>query len=563
VPRSFSLFLGLLVTVAVANVANAQNASPSVTVMQAGGDRLLQELKYVAGLTTRQEQALWNDLIDPADGLIPAFMVGIDPAKPVRVDILLDALVEGAEDRYITSFPIANQGQFINQNLFGFGINAARVRQQRDLYKLTGDFRGFMQIRHGYATIGDEKSQNDVQNYPNPREAIDPLVQQRYSAAALIRNRPAAQDMERRRQGIRRLRENLLAGLKPREGEAPEDFELRRLAIQQQMDEMERFFVESSQVMFGWRTDLANRLGLLDLDLAAIEGTDLEASIRLIGREPSHFANFPRSETAILSGRINFPLDELRRKHLTEFLVQARPRAKSRIQEAERLQADQRQGAEQVADLLFDMLAEGAKAGILDGAVEVYPSGGDRYTMVGGVRSPDGTGFVEVLRALPRAGQDAEIGIEEVGNVSLHRIPVPAPDRADFQAFFGGEPVVYFGTSPDAIWYAAGENALEGLKTAINRVGMPVEERAASDVFIDLMVRLKPWLEQRQRMAGDDQGDVELRRLALESFQPQDDRLVLQVRRAEDRILGRMQIQEGVFRLAGKIVAQFVRENLR
>ncbi len=73
-----------------------------------------------------------------------------------------------------------------------------------------------------------------------------------------------------------------------------------------------------------------------------------------------------------------------------------------------------------------------------------------------------------------------------------------------------------------------------------------------------------PWLRLRQQQAAGkaDSGNVELRKLALEAFSAGDDRVSMQLARDGNDVAGRMEVATGILRLAGKLVAQFSKENL-
>ena len=568
----------------------AEDATPRISIVAAGADELLADVKYIVGLTNEKERKQSPVLEDYFD----IFLEGIDRTMPIRIDMLLDA----EEVRYMSSFPITNIKAF-RENLEAFGIDSKRKSPTLYELEMNKDPFGWMRYKKPYATIAETRGEVPL-SLPDPRKAVESLLAKKFDLGAEIRNTADGQD--KRKESFKKVREELMAAVKQKEDESKEDFELRKMFTTHQLNEAERFFVEASQITLGWTTDAAKKVGRLELKLAPIADTDLEKTIKLFGQKPSHFANVKKSENSVLSVRINHPLDQMRTNHFLEMWDRLRDQLKQRFDVSETSTDDEKANRKKIADLLFDILKEGAKMGVVDGFVEVEEHAADKHTAVAGIRAADGNAMIEIVKLLEAAkmGQKVQVGLDKQGDVSIHKVVLPDDKQHVFKDFLADDGIVYVGTSQETVWFAAGEGALKALKQAIEAVEEPNAGKADAP-FVDFYGRIGPWLKlldkyraktpaqkaaapkpKKKKISkkkteegeastkaalGDLAADRDaLRKLALEAFQPKDDVIddVITVRleRIENRVEGRMEVQPGILRFVGKLMAKFSAENL-
>ena len=559
----------LVLFVGFAETANAQNASPSVTIMQSGADELLADLKYITLLAGKVGKAQWKNV----QANIGIFLGGIDRKKPIRIDILLG----GPDVYYRSSFPILNFKNFRTDNLVGLGINSKKIGGT--LYKLSGGFEGFMRFTKGYATIAERKADIPAK-MANPADALAPLLKKKYDFAVDIHNTKAG--LNARHKEIQKLRKQLLAGIKAKEKEEEGRFAARKLLLDFQMDEAERFYAEASQLTFGLTTDPKKKESRLELHLAAIDGTDLDKAIQALGTKPSYFANIKRSDNAILAGRINHPLDKMRTNHLVKLFGALRTFGRELVEGDTEQKAEEKDSEKKIVDQVFDMLVAGAKVGELDAFYEMQQKAGKR-TLIAGMKAQNGNGLFNIIQLLPQARPKLKVklDVDKEGEVGIHSVSVPVKHQASFRDLFGGDPVVYFGTSQDAVWCAAGESALDEMKAAIKKVGMPNEGKP-DPVFAELYAKAGPWVElldqRRKREAKKAKVDAgkkltakekrlrkelaEMRQSAIAAFKAGDDTVTLTLKRLDDHVEGRIRFGEGLLRFLGKQIAKFSAESL-
>lgn len=577
-----------------------ENSAPEVILAQNGADNLLADLEFVLMLTSPEEQKQWKKLED----YLEVFLIGVDRKRPNRIDILLqddakdpegkgadvaevkatsqeqkangradkppkdkdDKKVKlgGAGYRYRPSFPVADLKEFRRNNLEGVGIDT--IQRARTLYQCKNAFVGWMRYLYGYAIFGEKhlgEKDSDVPNtLPDPSRLIAPLVA-RYDLAGIGKNTVTASEAIRERFDFaERQKKDRVGRLVRGENETEDAFAIRKLLYEHELDEIQRIYAEGDELFLGWNTDAGDRKGRLDLlRLSALPGTPLAETIENAGKDPSRFAAVPRSKGSVLSGRFNWPLDEMRQENLLELFRLLHSQEVARIDEDKTREKDEKQGARELSDRLLKFFETTVNAGLADGFVEVHANASGKHTAVGGFKAVDGHDLVEALELIPRArnGQKVEIDADKAGNVRIHRAVVDIKEHVHFQDFLGTD-VVYVGTDKDAVWFASGENALDELKATIQRAG--ARDAKPADRFAVLFVKLLPWVELEEKRAGK-AGKPELRRMAIEAFRAGDDVLEIEVSRtADNELVGGMLAGTGVLRFAGKLIADFTKENL-
>jgi hypothetical protein len=558
--------------------ARAQNndATPSVTIMLVNANELMKDVDDIlikVANDPKQAKVVRGYMED-------VFLLGVDPAKPVRIDLILgDKRVF-----YRSSFPISHltspkRDGFLD-NLDAFGITNKKLRT--NYYKLSGAFAGWLRYKDGYAIIA-EREEDVPLGIEDPRKDLAPLLEKKYDAALLFRNTATKPDaLAARKKAFQSVREEALAALKPKEGEPKEDFALRKLAAQQQMNELERFYVESEELVMGWTTAVPK--GWMDIQLRPIPGTSLEQAVKQLGVQPSYFANIKLAEKPVLNGRVNHPLDEMRQKQFSEFFAELETSLKAKTDSRSELSAEDKTSRKKAVEIVIGMLDRGAKGGLVDGFIDMHEAQGGKKTIVAGVKAADMDAAVDLVQILPAAklADKVDTNVDEAGAVKIHAVVVPKNDQANFRDFFGTD-TFYVGTGPESLWYAAGANALEELKAAIAKVGeTPMPKPEGDTPFVDLMVKVGPWLELRDKQkakeqkagptttakktdeeAKKEQDRNELRKLALETFAKQgEDYVSLQLRRTGNQVEGNLTTYPGILRFVGAAVAKFSRETL-
>lgn len=523
-----------------------KNAAPEITIAHRGAAKALTDLKALLMLTNEKQQKQW----DVINKNLQVFLIGIDEKKPIRVDVMIG---DDGKLRYVPAFPISDINVFRNRNLKPFGITTRRIAAS--LYKCKGEvFQGYMRYRNGYAVFSTNRS-DLPQTMPAPNLAVADLLK-KYDAGIQGTNKATDEkSIAARRALIDKQRKQFISLVTQKEGESDADFELRKLLMEQQFNEIERFYAETSNLKIGWKLGGNPMLGRADLDLSAIKGTELAKSIELLGKQPSYFANVPKAKDPILSMRVNWPLDEMRKTHALEIFKALHKRHIVTIDSDTARNDEQKAAGRKIADLILKLLSENVDQGIVDTFADVHKNAGKKNTAVGGFRTANGDLVVEMLKLLPKSkkGREVTMDVAKVGNVRIHLAKLELPDDSPLKMFLG-ESTVYIGTSKDAVWFASGQGALPELKIAINAQAGPAVAKPAGE-FVDVFIKVKPWLELRSKAAGT-KGRPEIRALAEEALKDQD-ALTMKLTRKGDKVLGEMNVQTDVLRFIGAMIARF------
>ena len=271
-----------------------------------------------------------------------------------------------------------------------------------------------------------------------------------------------------RKQAMDEASKNLLAEIVAKKGEDPERFKLRKKWVEQQMEELTRFYVEAARIHLNWFTKVQEKNASLHLELQALTGTPLAGSVDELGKVAGAFSGVPHAEDQPLSLHVNFPLDQLRQDNIREMAQLAHPIALKEIGEDKELSDSQKKHATTVSNVMNDIVEEVVKAKVLDTFVNV--TGTDKQVAVGGLK----LNGAAIRASLDKHKGDAEVkfDVEKVGDVAIHSIKIPA-DQAELLDVFGKDAVFHLATGQNAIWYSIGEGGTAAIKQAIEQGIIP------------------------------------------------------------------------------------------
>jgi len=582
-----SVILSLTATLLIAEVSQAQPEA-RFQVVQTGIDSLKADLQYLVQLApTPNLQKQWEANLEP---LIDSFAEGLDPTKPIRLDFVF-----GKDIAYEMHYPIkslkGNRG-FI-PNITGFGYDVKSLNET--LYTVVDGGGGpkankkpsYMRYVNGYASFADTQAAVPT-TLPHPitdsEKGVQALLDKGYDITASLKNDAAG--IAARRTNFQEFRKQIEAGQTARRNEDKNVFALRKLTVSHHLNEAERFLVETGNLLLGWTTSPAGSdtpgRGRAEFRLAALPDTSLFESTQVLAKKASYFANVQLNDKSAVSGKLNFALDAMRAGHLKEFYKAVRPVVDAQIDKRETLTtADQKKAVKDAANILIEMLEAGVELGTAELFLDLQPAGDGKHTFVCGVRAADGKKADEIIKLLPKitASREIKLDLEKIGDeVSVHSVTVPERRQAVFHKLFPGENVIYVATSKDAVWGAAGVNALEALKGVIAQAGGAAPETVdprilyfTADVtrmvqLIDIVrpepQKIDPKLsrEEQQRIKQL-QKDIEtVRKLALDATAKCDPVFSGEIKRTGDEVEGSLEVSECLLKVVGSVVADFAKQ---
>lgn len=560
-----------------------------IAIGVASYDKTKAGLKYlVEDLPPDPLKKQWPNL----EGVLDSFAQGVDPAKPLQIDLIL-----GKEaGRYLAVIPVVKfdgRGGFIeNVESFGFKVSKAdasgihTIEQQRAQPRRPGGKKPaapagpppkpfYMKHEYGNAFFAADKSALQVK-LADPAPAMKDLLSGGADVVTLLQNDTASMDAKRK--SFQELRKQWEAAIAFTRGETQAEFDLRKLSVVQNLNEAERFLIESLQLKANWTTNRTEKRGFGTLSLTGLEGTELLKSIQLINTKPSYFVNVTFGEKAAFQLRVNFPIDDLRSQHAAELYPVLLPVLQEDMDSRPNLTATGKAKAKEALAKLFAMLTDAIPLQSLDTFVDVHATSDSKHGMVCGIRSADGTKATEILAMFPeiRSGWKFTANVHEHGGVAIHQLDV-APHRMDeFTSLFGGEPTILVGTSKDAVWAAAGMDALTKLKQAIDEAAKPAPASIPNE-FLSVEMRFEPWVKMLDLLRSKeppskttDEAELELekqrnkvRKYALTTFADCDSVLTAKLAKTGDEVTGTLDVSECLLKLVGTLIADFTAENLQ
>ncbi|MDB5335414.1 MAG: hypothetical protein JWN70_1033 [Planctomycetaceae bacterium] len=522
----------------------AQNKAVPINVVHAGIDRLYADLDYVFGLA--KEPVALKNLKDTLD----VFFVGVDPKVPGVVQVYVR---KGKFNSVLFAPTIPPPARF-RANLRALGIKSQMIATG-GVFSLKGLFIGFLKEGGNVTIIAEDRADLVPLKGGNAafKLALDPKD---HDFMASIENE--ANQIKDREAAIEELRKQVLPGLKQRKKETPARFSLRKLTIDQQLNELKQAYSEASKITLITNLDPKEKMLVSTSEITALPNTELAKSLDELAKTPSYFAHIPRSTTEPLSAAINLKLDALRQKHVKAFLKELRPIIQSDLKETGTFSEKSKDYISLSTDIVFDVLDKATEDGLFDSFVNVHKNESGKHTMIGGTKV-DGSVIKAGLEKLKEKAK-VEMDAGKIGDVELHKVTLP-DDMTELHEIYGKELVLILGTSPKAVWYAMGENAEAKLKEAIEKVGQPAPETDHIVVFVHAKALL--WFELWDAIRTKHKtGNADDRKVALDIFKKGADNFDLKVEKVDGTLKGVFTMHEGLLHYAGKVAAKFVKENL-
>jgi hypothetical protein len=476
------------------------------------------------------------------------------------------------------------------RNLKGIGIDNKKLVS--NFYQLGGGakaipgaaYNGFLRILPApvnYASIAN-KRETLPPNLADPtaNKVVVALLAKKFDVGMLLKNDKVDDaSIKARRADFQKVRDELLAGFKQLPETKTEVFAVQKSLLEHNLNELDRFIAESAELSLGWITDAPKKEARLDFELDAIPSSDLDASAKLLGQAPSMFSGVPRAEKSILSGRIHFPLDGLRKAAAMGGVPLLRARSDAQIDESKTATAEQKTAMKAAAKVWYDILQDGANEGVLDGLIEVSQAAGEKANLIFGIKAKDGTAVKGILEQLPQmdAAYKVQFDVDKAGDYAIHAVTLP-DNHEDLELLFGKGAPAHVAAGPTAFWIAIGPKSLDTLKKAIADSAQP--NAALANNFLTLYYRVGPWLElldARSARLDPKPSEVKLtdaelkskkerathRKLALENLKDGKDSIETKLDAKNGHVSGSTRFEEGILKFMGAEIADFSNKTLK
>lgn len=580
--RCLPLALACLVSLAAALAQEPHHSR--ISIVHPGFEPLKGDIKAVIDLTTPAEQEQWVNLQDYID----MFQIGIDGNRPVRVDMLSGT----TPTSYLVWVPLLDPGDpkkgladEFRDSLDAFGYVTTRDVQDRNLYRIEnsegasdmGWLRVLPDIQYGiFVLTTDEQDMQLLKQLVlkagDPRPEVAAILSSKAGVGAEgINAATAPADMAKRREAFVELRRVSMDALQKRPEESKTEFEMRQSLLTHQLDEGERLMVEAKEIRLLATLDRAKSTAALVFTTSAISGTSLDATIRQFGTQPDAFAGIAKPADSALSLRLNHPLDEMRQKNAIGTLAATRRDIDSRIDESKELTATEQQSTKKMLSGILEIIEDGLKTGHLNAFLESVPKGVNKFTTVGAISAVKATRLNDIIPLLKTAGQgnDAELNVDRVGDVAIHRIRLKKGYVTLFDRFFGDEQDVFIGASDKFVWVGSGPDGLETLKKYL---ATPSEPKT-STTALHMEVRALPWVKRLEEVAKtskegttpeekERQRSGARRRARAIAAMETNDLITIDVKAENGVVSGEVTFDQGIMKFVGKMLSAFSKDNL-
>lgn len=546
-----------------------------ITVAHPGFSLLKSDLKKTIDLTTTVEQKQWENI----QGYIDTFIIGIDETREVQVHVMTGVNPAG----YLICVPLNNGGdpsKEFRENLDSLGYRMMRDPADHTLYSIESDANeyGWMRVdpalRYAFFMITTNKAVLPSLKGIVLRAALVPTKLNENMIAELKNTDTSAAAITHRIAAFKPIRDEQMALIKQRPDEKPTAFQLRQASSRQIYDEAERIMSEADQLLVTLTMDrtvpAAPKINLRTT-ASAIVGTSMEGTIAQYSGLTDAFAGLQRIKGSSLSVRVNHPLDQLRKKHLTETLTLTKADIEAGLTANKTRSDAEKEAFKKFTTGVLGVLEASVKSGHLNGIIESIPETDDHSTTVAVFVSPAAAELNQILPLLTDAGKGNAVAMNagKVGDVDIHKIQIAEGFIDAFDKLFGSHEDLFVGVGPEKVWIASGKNGLETLKTTIAAVGAA----APNPVVLKIEGNMLPWAKRIDAVAKKEKpvnltADEEklrrerarVRERALAALATDDD-FSLVISSEAGTWVGEFTSNTGLLRFVGKMMAAFSKEN--
>jgi len=588
---SLSLALGLF---CAAPLVQAGENDDRVVMYLTSADELIADAKHIVVDLAKEENA-WNNSVLPN---IEIWLFGVEPSKPVGLDVLFDADTGRALEFHV---PIENRKTFLNSNLGDVGVVTKQDRKNRDLYELSDVLEGWLLFTKDadgqeYGSIVTNKA-----NLPTKSPVTKWEVLKKTGHEAGLRWSASEATKAQRDKGFEKMLSEVTSNLKKRPDETAAQFEMRKLSIEQNMIRLTRMLSNTQELMAGWTTDVKARKYGGTSTMTGLPGSTVDKNIQAIGTVPSKFATVTTPDNSAMSARVMLPLAEVYQTEQAKLYEASLNALKERIDGKEDISAEEKKARKDFSTHAIQMATDSLKLGWLDVYAELVPAQGSLFNGLLGVRVQDSSVAKSIVELLPQAqkGWTVKVDAAEESGVKIHLIDMKAKLPSTLKTYFGEAGEAYVATGEQTMWLAAGPDGLTRLKAAIKAAAatdgkaensplkvvmhvhpaLQIGKSLTEDRDIELFRSIKEgaMLKGNQGSGDEKPGkkDEERRvnRNALQNFKWHDtaikaleggkDMVTLEVKKEGNALLGEMKAEEGVMTAIGKVVAKFTVEMLQ
>jgi hypothetical protein len=447
--------LGLVVVPAMARPAEESASPPTLIVRIHSLDRLLHEVRQLAGLAGRKDEA--QKLDSALHEHLPKGFEGVDGKRPLglygRVDEnLMDSTA-------VVLVPIADEKAFLGL-LESHGIKA--TKDSEGVYSFTPEnspVSVYFRFANGYAyATAREKAALAKDKLIAPEKVLPPGQEETLSASFRVDQIP---DVFKQILLSQAELQGANAEEKQTSGETSAQHALKVQAVRQITRHLASVVKDGGEVGLHFNLDAKEKALVAEVTIAGKPGSKLAEVIASLSHAQSQFAGMLKPDAAAnILVHASLPADV--RKALSPVIDEAmRGILTKEKDEHKRTQAEH----------LLKAIAPTLKAGELDAAVVLTgPTAKQHYTVVAAFKVRDGQQLDQAVRDLLKQLPESErakisLDAETAGDLKIHRVNAQKDMDEEARRVFGNHPF-YVAARNDAVFIAGGAEGLSALRQA-------------------------------------------------------------------------------------------------
>jgi hypothetical protein len=513
---------------APARADSSQDAETLAVVSLAGYDRLFGNVELVGKLAGRPK------LAKGLQGMLAVVthgkgLAGLDTARPWGMVIQADGPTPGG----YAFLPVDDFQKFreiLEPNLarmedLGDGAYKVQGKGPRQTAYLKKDSRWLFVC---------DKLERLAGAPDDPAQLLGELPKQYDLAVRLNLSRfPAAE----REKFVARIRRDAERDLQQRPGEDDRQFAVRKMIGTKLVGVFLTVVQDIDTLTLGWSLDEATQRAFLDVGMTAKQSSKTADALGQLGQVETRFAGF-RLPNAVMTCHVAATCPHAGSADLGQLFSAIRAQAFEGIDIKEPSQERARVVKDLVGGLL-EVVEETVASGRADGAMSLALDA-EAATFVSGRYVADGPKLEKTLREFVaavrkeypvRAEEVLKTDVAELEGVRLHTlsldIPHDAENREQVVRLVGERLEIVVGTAAEAVYLAAGRDAMETLKQAIRKSAHagqeqvpPMELSIALGEFAEFIAETDKGKAKRQAMKAaaarpTDGGDDHLRLTAI------------------------------------------------
>lgn len=515
---------------------------PVVAVMLSSFDQVINDIRSVSPQIAMTAEGLLN-AVSGGQGL-----EGLDKKRPMGLLVRTDGQQFPAQ----VFLPVRD----LKKLLKGLEPTIGTAEEKNGIYEITVKDRTIYLKQSGewtYASI----SADGLENLPkNPLESLSGLEKEYDLGIRLtVKNIP---------QAFRQLAVGMLQtvgqqALQQKEGESEQELQTRTEAFQQSMKQLTQMLNELDTLTVGLKIDPKSNNAFFDFAITAVEGSQTAKQYAAADQQSeTHFAGFQLDGAAVVAG-ITQKMTEATIAQAESSLDTAKAGALKQLE-------DQKLGEEELAlakDLvgqMFEVVGATLKGGKFDMGASVK-IGPDVFTLVMGGHVLDTQKVEQILKKLAekaskensKVAEAVKLNAEQYEGIHFHRISMPTdqvrPNDPNLGKLVGKTLDLIVGIGPESVYVAAGRDASETLKKAID--GSKTAKKVPP---MQVKIALTPIVKFVAEVAKDAQAQnvANILTQVLEGT-PNKDHIVITSTAIPNGAKTRIELEQGVLKILGAL----------